>query len=101
MPPDSAVAGIVHPSLTIRLISSCLSIGPRRAFACANIRGLLDAGASTTTNLQGGPDEQPAQELHLGHASITETYDRYGHLMPGNETEAAALMDDYLSAGTG
>jgi integrase len=35
---------------------------------------------------------------YLGHASIQETFDRYGHLMPGNENEAAGLMDDYLSA---
>ena len=32
----------------------------------------------------------------MGHASITETYDRYGHLMPGSETEAAGLLDRYL-----
>jgi hypothetical protein len=24
------------------------------------------------------------------------THDRYGHLMPGNENEAAALLDAYL-----
>jgi len=29
-------------------------------------------------------------------ASVTITYDRYGHLMPGNEDEAAALLDAYL-----
>jgi hypothetical protein len=27
---------------------------------------------------------------------VTVTYDRYGHLMPGNEDEAAALLDAYL-----
>jgi hypothetical protein len=32
----------------------------------------------------------------MGHASVTITYDRYGHLMPGNEDEAAALLDAYL-----
>ena len=32
----------------------------------------------------------------MGHASVTITYDRYGHLMPGNESEAAALLDAYL-----
>jgi integrase len=32
----------------------------------------------------------------LGHASITITLDRYGHLMPGNETEAVGLVDAYL-----
>jgi hypothetical protein len=24
------------------------------------------------------------------------TFDRYGHLMPGNEDEAAELLNDYL-----
>lgn len=33
---------------------------------------------------------------YMGHASVTITYDRYGHLMPGNEDEAAALLDAYL-----
>ena len=35
------------------------------------------------------------QEL-MGHASITETFDRYGHLFPGTRDEAAALLDAYL-----
>jgi hypothetical protein len=33
----------------------------------------------------------------MGHSSVTITYDRYGHLMPGNESEAAELLDDYLA----
>ena len=33
---------------------------------------------------------------YMGHSSITITYDRYGHLMPGNEEEAAGLLDAYL-----
>jgi hypothetical protein len=33
---------------------------------------------------------------YMGRASVTITYDRYGHLMPGNEDEAAALLDAYL-----
>jgi len=37
-----------------------------------------------------------ALATYMGHASVTITYDRYGHLMPGNETEAAALLDAYL-----
>jgi hypothetical protein len=27
---------------------------------------------------------------------LTISYDRYGHLMPGNEDEAAELLDGYL-----
>lgn len=33
---------------------------------------------------------------YLGHSSIQMTFDRYGHLMPGNESEAAELLDRYL-----
>lgn len=32
----------------------------------------------------------------LGHASITTTLDRYGHLFPGSESEAVGLVDAYL-----
>ena len=38
----------------------------------------------------------------LGHASITVTLYRYGHLFPGSEAEAAGLLDAYLArADTG
>jgi integrase len=37
-----------------------------------------------------------ALSSYLGHASITITLDRYGHLMPGSEDEAAELLDAYL-----
>ena len=38
-----------------------------------------------------------ALSVYMGHASITITLDRYGHLMPGNEEEeAVALVDAYL-----
>lgn len=32
----------------------------------------------------------------MGHSSITVTLDRYGHLMPGNEAQAAQMLDSYL-----
>ncbi len=38
-----------------------------------------------------------ALSTYMGHASVTITYDRYGHLMPGAEDEAAALLDAYLA----
>jgi len=37
-----------------------------------------------------------ALSSYMGHASITITLDRYGHLMPGAEDEAAAMLDAYL-----
>jgi integrase len=42
-----------------------------------------------------------ALSTYLGHASIQITLDRYGHLMPGNEDEAVALVDSYLERSTG
>jgi integrase len=37
-----------------------------------------------------------ALSSYMGHSSITVTLDRYGHLMPGNEAEAAQMLDGYL-----
>jgi hypothetical protein len=34
---------------------------------------------------------------YIEHSSVTITLDRYGHLMPGNEQEAAKLLDGYLA----
>jgi integrase len=43
-----------------------------------------------------------ALSTFMGHSSVTITYDRYGHLMPGSEDEAAKLADAYLDrANTG
>jgi integrase len=37
-----------------------------------------------------------ALSTYVGHSSITITLDRYGHLLPGNESEAAQLLDRFL-----
>jgi integrase len=41
-----------------------------------------------------------ALSTYMGHASVTITFDLYGHLMPGNEQEAARLLDAYLRRST-
>ncbi|HET7128644.1 MAG TPA: site-specific integrase [Gaiellaceae bacterium] len=38
-----------------------------------------------------------ALSTYVGHSSIQITLDRYGHLMPGNEDVAVALVDAYLA----
>jgi integrase len=38
-----------------------------------------------------------ALAMYMGHANISFTFDRYGHLLPGNESETASLLDDYLN----
>jgi integrase len=37
-----------------------------------------------------------ALSTFMGHANISITLDRYGHLMPGAESQAAELLDTYL-----
>jgi integrase len=38
---------------------------------------------------------------YMGHSSISITMDLYGHLMPGNESESAGLLDAYLEEQAG
>jgi integrase len=42
-----------------------------------------------------------ALSTYMGHGNISITMDRYGHLMPGSEGEAAGLLDTYLAAQLG
>lgn len=35
---------------------------------------------------------------YMGHSGIQVTFDLYGHLFPGNEAEASALLDAYLDS---
>lgn len=53
----------------------------------------------TYASLMIAAGESPkALQTYLDHSSITTTYDRYGHLMPGAERESADRLSDYLSA---
>ena len=47
-----------------------------------------------------GANAKPSAE-YMGHASFVVTFDRYGHLMPGNRDDAAALLDAYLEGRDG
>ncbi len=35
--------------------------------------------------------------VYIGHSDIRTTYNRYGHLMPGGEGQAAAQLDAFLA----
>ena len=39
-----------------------------------------------------------ALSTYMGHSGVSITLDRYGHLFPGSEAEAAGLLDAYLTA---
>jgi len=38
-----------------------------------------------------------ALQTFMGDSSITVTLDRYGHLFPGSESDAALVLDAYLA----
>lgn len=60
----------------------------RHTFASLMIAAMTAAGKFNPKRLQ---------DL-MGHSSITTTYDRYGHLMPGDHGEAALQLEAYLDA---
>jgi len=53
-----------------------------------------------STCLQPAPSAPSSLIGRTGQESITITLDRYGHLLPGNETEAAQLLDSWLKNAT-
>ena len=79
--------------------------GPSSVAACARNTwsqaglqpiGLHDARHAAASILIDAGVSVKALSTYMGHAGITITLDRYGHLFPGNEEEAAGLIDAYL-----
>jgi integrase len=55
--------------------------------ACRHLYASMSIGAGVNAH---------ALCKYMGHSGIQVTYDLYGHLFPGNEAEASALLDAYL-----
>ncbi len=70
----------------------------RRAWASAGLTGLglHDCRHTFASLMIAAGVNAKALSVFMGHASITITLDRYGHLFPGSEDEAALLLDAYL-----
>jgi integrase len=49
--------------------------------------------------IDAGVNAKALQEF-MGHATIEETFSRYGHLMPGAREQARELVDAYMEAAT-
>jgi integrase len=74
----------------------------RKAWKAAGLRpiGLHECRHTFASTLIAAGVNAKALSTYLGHSSIQITLDRYGHLMPGNEGEAVALVDAYLDRAT-
>jgi integrase len=71
----------------------------QRAWKRAGVQpiGLHEARHTFASVLIAAGVNAKAITTYMGHASIQTTYDLYGKLMPGSESEAAALVDAYLA----
>jgi hypothetical protein len=43
-----------------------------------------------------GAGRAPHRPIYIGHSDIRTTYNRYGHLMPGDEAQAVKQLDRYF-----
>jgi integrase len=79
--------------------SSTLWRRARRAWKRAGLEpiGLHEARHTFASVLIAAGVNAKAITTYMGHASIQTTYDLYGKLMPGSESEATALVDAYLA----
>lgn len=50
--------------------------------------------------IDAGVNPKAIQEF-MGHATIEETFSRYGHLMPGTRDQARRVVDAYIASGSG
>jgi integrase len=76
-----------------------LTLHTTKAWAAAKLIpiGLHECRHSYAAYMIAAGINSKALSTYMGHSSITITLDRYGHLLPGNETEAAHLLETWLN----
>jgi integrase len=79
-----------------------LTLRVHRAWADAGLSpiGLHECRHSYAAYMIAAGINTKALSTYMGHASIMITIDRYGHLLPGNESEAADLLETWLAEAT-
>jgi integrase len=74
-----------------------------RAWKCAQLQpiGMHECRHTFASLMIAAGVNAKALSTFMGHANISITMDRYGHLMPGSEEEAATRLDAYLEEAVG
>jgi integrase len=82
---------------------SSLNLHTKKAWTDAGLTpiGLHECRHSYAAYMIAAGINSKALSTYMGHSSITITLDRYGHLLPGNETQAATLLETWLNANQG
>ena len=92
-------SGLVFGRSTLRpFADNTLRTRANRAWAEADLDpiGFHEARHTYASLMIAAGVNAKALSTFMGHSSITMTLDRYGHLFPGAENKAAALLDAYL-----
>ena len=79
-----------------------LALHTKKAWPAAGLTpiGLHECRHSYAAYMIAAGINTKAFSTYMGHSSITITLDRYGHLLPGNEPEAAHLLENGLQSAT-
>jgi integrase len=64
-----------------------------------NAKLRLRSARDASPNYSSRSHPKAIQEF-MGHATIEETFSRYGHLMPGTRNQARKLVDAYMDVAT-
>jgi integrase len=78
--------------------STTLTMKAKRRWKAASLEpiGLHECRHTFASLMIAAGVNAKALSTYIGHASISITMDRYGHLMPGSEVEAAGRLSAYL-----
>lgn len=99
----SASGGLLFPSVTNParpMDASGLASRAREAWARHELQpaGLHDLRHTFASICIAAGLNAKAISVYMGHSHISTTFDVYGHLMPGSESEAADLLDAFLGS---
>jgi integrase len=79
-----------------------LALHTSKAWSAMNLQpiGIHECRHTYATYMIAAGINTKALSIYMGHSTITITLDRYGHLLPGNEQQAAHLLDTWLNHAT-
>jgi len=82
-------------------VRSTIRSRARRAWKAADLAPLSphEARHSAASYLIAAGLNAKQLSVYIGHSDIRTTYNRYGHLMPGDEAEATRQLDAYFDDG--
>ena len=97
---EGSGAGFVFGrSETVPFSPLAVSKRAKKAWAAAGLDpiGLHECRHTYATFMIAAGVNAKALSTYMGHATVSITLDRYGHLLPGNEHEAVVLLDRWLA----